>query len=96
MKRIKTLLILSLLLGFPLLLLGQVNDFDWLRFEDFFVIQAEYNDPCIEKNVWFDFNPILSLTYPTDFVFLINHSLSDLNSFFHDGIPFCRPPPFNE
>lgn len=93
MRQIQKVLILSLLLGFPLLLLDQVNDSDWLRFQESLVIQTEHDAPCIEKQLWMVFKPLLSFNHPTGFVFLKNDFLSVLSLFLHDAIPFCRPPP---
>jgi hypothetical protein len=93
MKWIQFLLILFLLLGFPLFQMDQVIDINWLICENSLAIKSEYSDSCIDRNLWFDSRPILSLFNQIRFIFQLKNPFSVLFSSFRGASPFWRPPP---
>jgi hypothetical protein len=93
MKRIQSLLILFLLLGFPLFQLDQIVDIEWLVCENSLAIKSEENNFCLSICLWHDFEPIHSLFNRISFVFQLKNPLSVLYSSFQRTTPFWRPPP---
>ncbi len=87
-------MVLSLLLGFPLLQMDQVIDTEWLVCDNFLTIKFEDSDFSADKDSYFYPEVLLPLFDQISLVSQLKNPLSVFYASSTKGIvPFWKPPP---